>query len=97
LAWTIEYDEAAVKDLKKLDRPAPRPVQRETQHEILNFMEKRIGQAEEPRSFGKPLRHSKFGSWRYRLRDYRIICQLQQAKLIVLVVAIGHRSIIYDD
>jgi mRNA-degrading endonuclease RelE of RelBE toxin-antitoxin system len=49
------------------------------------------------RSFGKPLRHSKFGLWRYRLRDYRIICQLQQAKLIVLVVAIGHRSIVYDD
>jgi mRNA interferase RelE/StbE len=45
----------------------------------------------------KPLRHSKFGLWRYRLRDYRIICQLQDAKLIVLVVAIGHRSIIYDD
>jgi mRNA-degrading endonuclease RelE of RelBE toxin-antitoxin system len=33
----------------------------------------------------------------YRLRDYRIICQLQQAKLIVLVVSIGHRSKIYDD
>jgi len=60
-------------------------------------MEKRIGQAEDPCSFGKPLRHSKFGLCRYRLRDYRIICQLQQANLIVLVVAIGHRSIIYDD
>jgi len=67
------------------------------QHEIPNFMEKRIGRAQDPRSFGKPLRHSKFGLWRYRLRDYRIICQLQQPKLIVLVVAIGHRSIIYDD
>jgi len=59
-------------------------------------MEKRIGRAEDPRSFGKPLR-SKFGLWRYRRRDYGIICQLQQAKLIVLVVAIGHRSIIYED
>jgi mRNA interferase RelE/StbE len=60
LAWTIEYHEAAIKDLKKLDR--------QVQREILNFMEKRIGQAEGPRSFGKPLRHSKFGLWRYRLR-----------------------------
>jgi mRNA interferase RelE/StbE len=89
LAWTIEYDEAAVRDLKKLDHPV--------QREILDFMEKRIGRADDPRSFGKPLRHSKFGLWRYRLRDYRIICQLQRAKLTVLVVAIGHRSIIYDD
>jgi mRNA interferase RelE/StbE len=89
LAWTIEYGEAAVRDLKKLDR--------QVQREILDFMEKRIGRAGGPRSFGKPLRHSKFGLWRYRLRDYRIICQLQRAKLIALVVAVGHRSIIYDD
>jgi mRNA interferase RelE/StbE len=89
LAWTIEYDEGAVSDLKKLDRQA--------QHEILDYMEKRIAKAEDPRSFGKPLRHSKFGLWRYRVRDYRIICRLQQAKLVMLVVAIGHRGTVYDD
>lgn len=89
MAWTIEYDEGAVGDLKKLDRQA--------QREILDYMEKRIAKAEDPGSFGKPLRHSKFGLWRYRLRDYRIICRLQQAKLVVLVVAVGHRSTIYDD
>ncbi len=89
MAWTIEYDEAALRDLKKLDR--------QVQREILDFMDERIGQAEDPRSFGKPLRHSKFGLWRYRLRDYRIICQLQQSKLVVLVVAIGHRSKVYED
>jgi len=60
-------------------------------------MDKRIAKAEDPRSFGKPLRHSKFGLWRFRVRDYRIICRLQQAKLVVLVVAIGHRSTVYDD
>ena len=89
MAWTIEYDEGAIMDLKKLDR--------QMQRGILKFMEKRVGRTEDPRSFGKPLRHGKFGLWRYRLGDYRIICQLQQARLIVLVVAIGHRSIIYDD
>jgi len=89
LAWTIEYDEGAVSDLKKLDRQA--------QREILDYMEKRIAKAEDPRSFGKALRHSKFGLWRYRVRDYRIICRLQQAKFVVLVVAIGHRSTVYDD
>jgi mRNA interferase RelE/StbE len=60
-------------------------------------MEKRIAKAEDPRSFGKPLRHSKFGLWRHRLRDYRIICQLQAARLVVLVVAVGHRSTIYGE
>ncbi len=65
MACTIEYDEGAVSDLKKLDRQA--------QRETLGYMEKRIAKAEDPRSFGKPLRHSKFGLWRYRLRDYRII------------------------
>lgn len=89
MAWKIEYDEAAVRDLKKLDP--------QIQREILDYMDKRVARADDPRSFGKPLRHSKFGLWRYRLRDYRIICQLQQTKLVVLVVAIGHRSSIYDD
>ena len=89
MAWTIEYDEAAVEDLKKLDKPV--------QREILNYMEKRIARADNPRSFGKPLRHSKFGLWRFRLRDYRILCQLQQSRLVVLVIAVGHRSKIYDD
>lgn len=85
----MEYDEGAVSDLKKLDPQA--------QREILDYMEKRIAKAEDPRSFGKPLRHTKFGLWRYCVRDYRIICRLQQAKLVVLVVAIGHRSTVYDD
>lgn len=89
MAWTIEYDEGAVSDLKKLDRQA--------QREILEYMDKRIAKAEDPRGFGKPLRHSKFGLWRFRVRDYRIICRLQQAKLVVLVVAIGQRSSVYDD
>lgn len=89
MAWTIEYDEAAVEDLKKLDKPV--------QREILNYMQNRIGRAVDPRSFGKPLRHSRFGLWRFWVRNYRIICQLQQSRLIVLVVAVGHRSKIYDD
>jgi len=45
----------------------------------------------------RSLRPNTFRLWRYRLRDYRIICQLQQGKFIVLVVAVGHRSIVYDD
>jgi mRNA interferase RelE/StbE len=89
LAWTIEYDEGALADLKKLDR--------QMQREILDYMDKRIGRAEDPRTFGKPLRHSKFGLWRYRVRDYRIICELRDARLRVLRLAVGHRSTIYEE
>jgi mRNA interferase RelE/StbE len=89
LAWTIEYDEGALADLKKLDCPI--------QREILDYMEKRIGKAQDPRTFGKPLRHSKFGLWRYRVRDYRIICELRDAQLRVLVVAVGHRGTICEE
>jgi mRNA interferase RelE/StbE len=89
LAWTIEYDEGTVKDLKKLDR--------QIQREILNYMDKHIAKADDPRTFGKLLRHSKFGLWDFRLRDFRIICHLQEAKLVVLVVSVGHRSTVYED
>jgi mRNA interferase RelE/StbE len=89
LAWTIDYDPGALKDLKKLDRTI--------QREILDYMEQRVAMAKDPRDFGKPLRASKFGLWRYRVQDYRIICELQEKRLVVLVVAVGHRRTIYED
>ena len=89
MVWTIEYDPRALQDLKKLDRTR--------QREILDYMTQRIGTAEDPRRFGKPLKGSKFGLWRYRVRDCRVICELQQQRLLVLVVKIGHRSTVYDE
>jgi mRNA interferase RelE/StbE len=89
LAWAIEYDPRALNDLKKLDRTV--------QREILDYMDNRVAKAEDPRDFGKPLRASNFGLWRYRVRDYRIIGELQERRLVVLVVAIGYRSTIYKD
>ena len=79
---------APLRDLRKPGRTA--------QREILDYMDNRIATAENPISFGKPLRHERYGLWRYRVRDYRIICELQNSRLCVLVVAIGHRSTIYD-
>jgi mRNA interferase RelE/StbE len=89
VSWQIEYDPEASKDLRKLDRSI--------QREILDYMDRRISRADDPRKFGKPLRGSKFGLWRYRLRDYRIVCELQEKRLVVLVISIGHRSTIYED
>ena len=89
MAWTIEYDPGALKDLKKLDR--------QIQREILDYMDERVARAKDARDFGKPLRASRFGLWRYRVRDYRIICELQERRLVVLVVGVGHRSTVYEN
>ncbi len=58
-------------------------------------MQQRIAQANSPRNFGRPLRHDKLGLWRYRVRDFRIICELQNARQVVLVVGVGHRKDVY--
>jgi mRNA interferase RelE/StbE len=60
-------------------------------------METRIAPSDDPMSFGKALRHSHKGLWRYRVRAYRIICEIQPDREVVLVIAVGHRSKVYDD
>ena len=87
MAWAIEYDPGAIRDLNKLNRSI--------RADVFNYMQERIGRADNPRDFGKPLRHEKFGLWRYRVRDLRIICELQDARQVVLVVGIGHRKDVY--
>ena len=76
-----------MRELGKLDRQAKR--------EILAYLDQRIAVSEDPRRFSKALRSELAGLWRYRVRGYRIICQIQDDVLIVLVVAIGHRKNIY--
>jgi mRNA interferase RelE/StbE len=54
-----------------------------------------VAKAADPRKFGKPLRAELAGLWRYRVADYRILCQIRDRELIVLVVAVGHRRDVY--
>ena len=58
-------------------------------------MQDRIAKADSPRNFGKALRHEKLGLWRYRVRGFRIICELQDTRKVVLVVGVGHRKDVY--
>jgi mRNA interferase RelE/StbE len=88
LAWTIEVDERAARQLGKLDRPDAL--------RIRNFLRDRLGTLDDPRQLGKALQGSKLGNlWRYRVGDFRIICDLQDTRLVVLVVGVGNRRDIY--
>lgn len=87
LAWTINYTETSRKQLKKLDRQIAR--------RILDFMDERVASADDPRQTGKALTGPLGNFWRYRVGDYRIICDIQDGELCVLVVEIGNRKEIY--
>lgn len=88
MAWTIEFDDRARKDLDKLDRSVTR--------RIAKFLIERVGALDDPRTLGEALHGGRFGDfWKYRVGDYRAICRLEDAKLVVFVVQIGHRREVY--
>lgn len=88
MVWVINWEEKALKELKKLDKPV--------QLKILKFLNKRVAALENPRVSGKPLSYEKYGLWRYRLEDYRIICRIDDAEVVILVVQVGHRKDVYE-
>ena len=82
----IEYTETARKQLKRLDKTM--------QKRILDYMDE-VALLENPRSRGKALVENMRGLWRYRIGDYRVICEIQEARIIISVLKIGHRKNIY--
>lgn len=88
MRWAYSFDARALRELQKLDRQA--------QKDIIAYLDKRIATKEDPRRFGKPLKADLTGLWRYRVRDYRILCQIKDDMLLVLVVSVGHRKNVYD-
>ncbi|MEQ5802009.1 type II toxin-antitoxin system RelE/ParE family toxin [Halomonas sp. H10-9-1] len=88
MSWRIEYLASAAKGFRKI---APQQRQR-----IRAFLEQRVVALEHPRQLGKPLKGELTELWRYRVGDYRVICQIQDDRLVVLVVRAAHRKDIYD-
>ena len=84
MVWTIEITRTAEKQIRKLDRVA--------QESIVRFLRERLKPAENPRQWGKPLHGEKRGLWRYRVGDYRLICDIQDERITVLVLEVGHRK-----
>jgi mRNA interferase RelE/StbE len=63
---------------------------------VLDYLSDRIEGCKNPRHFGEPLKGNKSGLWRYRVGDYRVICEFQDQRLVVLALSVGHRREIYN-
>ena len=86
--WGYRFDERALKELKKLGRQA--------QQEILAYLDKRVANNAEPRRFGQSTQSRFSRTVAHRVGDYRILCQIKDRELLVLVVAVGHRKNVYE-
>lgn len=88
MAYSVELAVSAYRELSKLDaQPRKR---------ILKFLQQRVAKLDNPRSIGAALRGSDLGEfWKYRVGDFRLICKIEDDRLIVLVLRVGHRREIY--
>ena len=88
MKYKVEFTQRALKDLKKLDR--------HTAALILGWIRKNLENCENPRLFGKALTANRSGQWRYRVGDYRLLAEIRDEKIIILILNIGHRREIYE-
>ena len=86
--YKVEFTKYSLKQLKKMDK--------RNASLILGWVRKNLENCENPRIHGKGLTANRSGQWRYRVGDYRIIAEIQDSKVLILVLNIGHRSDIYD-
>ncbi|PIV32488.1 MAG: type II toxin-antitoxin system mRNA interferase toxin, RelE/StbE family [Lysobacterales bacterium CG02_land_8_20_14_3_00_62_12] len=88
MAWQIQFDDAAMKDLAKLDKQIAK--------RITDFLRGRVAVLDNPRTIGEALKGSKLGEfWKYRVGDWRIIASIEDGALRILVVKIGNRREVY--
>lgn len=88
MAWRVELDQGAKKDLAKLDTSVAK--------RITGFIRGRLMRLDDPRSIGEALRGSELGDfWKYRVGDFRVIAAIEDARLLILVVRVGNRREVY--
>lgn len=88
MAYSVELSESADRQLSNLDA--------QNRKRILKFLRERVAKLDDPRSAGEALRGSRLGEfWKYRVGDYRLICKIEDERLLVLVLRVGHRKEIY--
>lgn len=86
--YKVEYAPLAVKQLKKMDKHVSAL--------IIGWIEKNLVDCENPRQHGKGLVENRSGEWRYRIGDYRILADIKDERLIILIITVGHRREIYE-
>ncbi|MSO92008.1 MAG: type II toxin-antitoxin system RelE/ParE family toxin [Rhodospirillales bacterium] len=87
MAWKIEFVRSAAKEFEALDRTV--------QQRIHNYMRERVAANGNPRRLGKPLKGDKATLWAYRVGDYRIVCNIDHSRNVVVILRIGHRRWVY--
>jgi mRNA interferase RelE/StbE len=88
LAWQIEFDPDALKELKKLDKPV--------RERIVGFLKTRVATSKHPTDLGERLSGDQLGKyWKYRLGDWRVICEIIEKRVVVRLLRIGHRGAVY--
>lgn len=88
MVWSVEFDPDAVRDLKKLDR--------QVQSRILVFLRDRLAVMDNPRDLGEALAGQRLGSyWKYRVGDWRLICDIQDQRIVLRVLRVGNRREVY--
>lgn len=88
MSYSVETTDRFDREFKKLDRY--------TQRMIKGWIDKNLVGCENPRQHGKGLTANRSGQWRYRIGDYRLICQIDDGKLVILALSVGHRREVYD-
>lgn len=89
MSYRIETTAKFDKEFKKLDRY--------TQRMIKGWIDKNLMDTNDPRRQGKALTANRSGQWRYRIGDYRLICHIDDGRLIILALSVGHRREIYEN
>lgn len=85
--WAVEFKPSAFKELKKLDR--------KIQNQVFDFLDRLVEEHESPRAVGLALQGQSKKLWRYRVGDYRLICSIEDHRLIIVVLGVGHRRDVY--
>ncbi len=86
--YHVEFTESALRVLEKMDK--------HTSAFIISWIKKNLEGCDNPRQHGKGLVANRSGQWRYRVGDYRILAEIQENKLVILVLTVGHRRDIYN-
>lgn len=86
--YKVNYTTKAIKQLRKMDK--------HTRTLIYAWIDKNLIDCENPRIHGKALTANRTGQWRYRIGDYRVICEINDNEVTILVIEIGHRKTIYE-